>query len=270
MNPMSALKPDIEVFRKANPNNFGHVEINGKKVSYAWAGNRNKRPVIFVHGSPGSWDGWVRYLNNEALNDQFHLISIDRFGYGGSEKGKTEKTLSGQAEAIKAVLTINTSLKSAILVGHSYGGPVIARAAMEYPAEIGGLVFIASSVDPELEKTKWIQYPATWWPIRVLIPSVLRVCNEEIMALKKELILHESRWRKITAKSVVIQGLADKLVPAGNADYLVQNLEKSVVISVKKVEDSGHFIIWDKPQLIINEIIELNRVLEKESEKRST
>jgi pimeloyl-ACP methyl ester carboxylesterase len=41
--------------------------------------------------------------------------------------------------------------KQVILVGHSLGGPLIARMTMDYPELIDGLVFVAGSVAPKLE-----------------------------------------------------------------------------------------------------------------------
>lgn len=261
---MGSLENDIKLFKKLNPENLKIIQYNDRSVHFAWSGDVTKRPVIFVHGSPGSWEGWAKYLNNEKLKKDFHLMAVDRFGFGKSEKGQTELTLKGQAEVIKAVLQSNVSGKPAILVGHSYGGPVIASSAMLDPELSSGLIFIASSVDPRLEKTKWIQYPATWWPIRILLPSFVRVCNEEIMSLKKELKLQTSKWSNVKAKVIVIQGEDDTLVPPGNADYIKQKLSETKInnlIKFTKVPQVGHFIIWQKPEMIIDAIFELETQL---------
>lgn len=261
-NPMESLESEIKFFKKEYPDNFSRVEFNNRKVHYAWSGDVTKRPIVFVHGSPGSWEGWARYLNSEQLKKQFHIIVVDRFGYGKSEKGKTEHSLLGQAEVIKAALQSNQSGKPAILVGHSYGGPVIASSAIHNPELSAGLLFIAGSVDPKLEKTKWIQYPATWWPIRLILPSFIRVCNEEIMSLKKELQQQDKLWNQVRAKVFVIQGLKDKLVPPENSEYLQRKLPKDLLISNRKIEDAGHFIIWQNPKLIIEAILEIEKNLQ--------
>ena len=258
---MGSLEKDIKMFKKNYPNNLEVIQKDNRTVHYAWSGDRTKRALVFVHGSPGSWESWAKYLNNETLQSKFHLIAVDRFGYGQSEKGKTEHTLKGQADVIKAVLTTNESQLPAILVGHSYGGPVVVSSAIHNPELSAGLIFIASSVDPKLEKTKWIQYPATWWPIRALLPSFVRVCNEEIMSLKKELKMQTKQWSSITAKVTVIQGDDDTLVPAGNADYIRKKLPKDLMISFQKIPKMGHFIIWQKPEFIIEEILKLEKQL---------
>ncbi len=266
VNPMAALKPDLTKFLKKYPDNFGYVQTENKKIHYAWSGDKSKRLIVFVHGSPGSWEGWVKYLNNENLQKNFHLIAIDRPGYGKSQKGKSEGSLVKQAEAVSAVLNLNQSHQPAILVGHSYGGPVIAQVGMGDSEKIGALIFVGSSVSPELEKTKWIQYPATWWPFKFLIPSMLRVCNEEIMLLKKELFLQTDQWDKITAKVVIIQGVDDKLVPVENVDYLIKKINKDLLVSVLKIPKVGHFIPWERQELILDSIFNINSILANSNE----
>lgn len=261
MNPMGSLKPEIEKFKKENPKNFGFVDVENRKVHFVWSGDKSKRPLVFVHGSPGSWEGWSKYLNDEILKKEFHIIAIDRPGYGPKDKGKTERSLKNQSMAVQAVLKENLSQKSAILVGHSFGGPVIAELALTDGNNIGGVVFIASSVDPKLEETKWIQYPATWWPIRSILPKVVRVCNEEIMSLKGELEMQTERWPNLKSKVVIIQGKDDTLVPAGNTTYLVGKIKPELIISNVMIEKMGHFVIWQKPELIIEIILALEKEL---------
>jgi pimeloyl-ACP methyl ester carboxylesterase len=261
-NPTAAIQSDIELFKGKYPTQIESFQGKKRKMQFAWSGDSRKRAILFVHGSPGSWDGWAQLLLNSELQQHFQLIAIDRPGYGGSESGKVETSLQGQAEDIIQVLKFNESHLPAILVGHSFGGPVIARAALDYPSQVAGLVFVASSVSPDLEKTKWIQYPATWWPIRALIPTALRVCNEEILPLKGELTLMLPFWKQITAKTVIIQGGKDDLVPPENLDFLVRNLNEKAVVKVIRDANLDHFVPWKRPDLIVNGIQEVARVLE--------
>ena len=260
-NPMASVKPEVEEFKKNHGDHIRTYSALGREMRYAWSGDSKKRPVVFVHGSPGSWEAWIHFLNDSDLQNDFQLISVDRLGYGGSDPGHSEKDLAKQAEGILEVLKINQSHLSAILVGHSFGGPVIAKAAMIKPESVAGLVFVSSSVSPELEHTRWIQYPATWWPIRNLIPADLRVCNEEIMPLKGELEKMLPEWKKISARSVLIQGEKDDLVPPENLDFLIHNLRPESIVKVVRVPDLNHFVPWKRPDLIKAGILEVNHAL---------
>ena len=260
-NPKVAIESEIKHFKLEHSDQI--LKFNGKNgvMGYAWSGDPTKRAILFVHGSPGSWEGWTHFLVDPELQKNFHLIAIDRPGYGESRPGVAVASLAIQAADVVEVLKFNKSHKPAILVGHSFGGPVIARLAIDFPDQVAGLVFVASSVDPSLETTKWFQYPAAWWPIRLLIPSELRVCNEEILPLKSELMLLMPFWKNIKAPSVLIQGELDDLVPPGNQDFLVEHLEKTTVINVMRLPDLNHFIPWKRPDLIIEGIQEVDHAL---------
>lgn len=253
-NPLATIQPEIDYFTKAYPQNFGNVKLESKNIHYAWSGDKDKQPLVFVHGSPGSWKGWAHFLLDKNLQRNFHLIAIDRFGYGESNPGKAERSLERQARAVLKVLSLNQSFKKALLVGHSFGGPVIAKAAILAPDKIGGLVFVASSVSPDLEETKWFQYPASWWPIKALIPHDLRVCNEEIFSLKSELLIMEKEWDKIKSKVAIIHGLDDRLVPPENADYILNRLNKDLIVMNRQISSQGHFIPWQQPYSILEAI----------------
>lgn len=257
VSPFKKIESKIDYFKKKYPHQIESYNSKNRKMSFAWSGDPQKAPLIFVHGSPGSWTGWVEFLLDENLQKNFHVIAIDRPGYGGSGSGHTEPSLKKQAEDIIAVLKNNTSGKKAILVGHSYGGPVIAQMAADSPDSVEALIFVSSSVDPKLEKTKWYQYPASWWPFRTLIPNDLRVCNEEIFALKEQLELLDSRWPEIKALVATIHGEQDSLVPQKNQDYIHKKISPSQLKVKVQQQDMNHFVPWEYPEIIVKAIFEV-------------
>jgi pimeloyl-ACP methyl ester carboxylesterase len=251
-NPMGNIKKEIA--EEEASGRFIHYQTAHHSMRLAWSGDVKKRPVLFVHGSPGSWEAWAGFLQNSDLQKRFHILAVDRPGYGGSDRGKTERSLQIQAADIIEALKFNQSGLPAIVIGHSYGGPVIARMAADFPEKISGVIYVAASVDPELELTRWYQYPASWWPIRWLIPTDLRVCNEEIMALKEELEILLPLWSKMTSKTVVIQGEADDLVPKENYDFILRQLDKKYIVKATLVPELNHFVPWKRPELILEGI----------------
>jgi pimeloyl-ACP methyl ester carboxylesterase len=133
MNPMKPVESQIEDF-KSHYQDHIHTKIGPQRsIGYAEAGDKKNTPVLFVHGSPGSQDGWYSYLLDKKLLEKFHLITVDRPGYGRSGEGESERSLTKQAEELWNVLSINESQKKVILVGHSFAGPVIAKMANSTP-----------------------------------------------------------------------------------------------------------------------------------------
>lgn len=253
-SPLKAIKPYINQFTEKYPNQFEGVESEGQKIQYAWAGDRTKRPLVFVHGCPGSWQGWAEFLMNDNLQKRFFLIAVDRLGYGLSRGSKTITSLDQQARAIEAIVKKHSNKLKPILVGHSYGGPVIAQMAMISPDDIGGLIFVSSAASPELEETKWFQYPASWWPLRHLIPRDLRTCNEEIFSLKNELIQQTPKWPLIKSPVVILHGEEDSLVPIENGTYIASKISMGKLIAYERFPKQGHFVPWEKPQSILKAI----------------
>ncbi|MCB0642215.1 MAG: alpha/beta hydrolase [Phaeodactylibacter sp.] len=229
---------------------FLRVQAGAHSVHYARIGAAEKPLVVMVHGSPGSMKDFKSYLGDAELLEVAQVIAVDRPGFGYSDYGKTEASLELQAAAVKAVIDRHPS-EQVILVGHSYGGPVIARVAMDYPELVDGLVIVAGSIDPELEPREWWRKPADWALMRAILPESMVVCNQEIMALYDELMAMLPMWQQIRCPVVVVQGTDDKLVPAGNAYFAERMLADGQQVQLEMVEGGNHFIIWTMQDEIV-------------------
>ena len=257
-SPTKSIRGDIERFEKEYPDQLGTYKTVHREMGFAWSGNPSKPPLLLIHGSPGSWRGWAHFLLDESLQKRFHIIAVDRPGFGASGAGVAEPSLEKQASLLFDALLFNKSKAKAIVVGHSLGGPVAARLAMDYPEKFSGLILVAASVDPSLEKIKWFQYPASW--LGFLLPKDLRVCNEEIFPLKGELEKMMPLWPKILAKIIIIQGEQDDLVPPANVDFLMGQLPPEKILQVVRVPNLNHFVPWKRPDLILDAVEKLRNL----------
>ncbi|MEM1322641.1 MAG: alpha/beta hydrolase [Bacteroidota bacterium] len=236
---------------------FHSYEVGERQMNYVQVGEGAGRPlVLFLHGSPGAADAYLEYLVKPELNEKAVLASVDRPGFGHSDFGKTEKSLAQQAAYIRPIIDRIQPSKT-ILCGHSFGGPVAARMAIDFPDLIDGIILVAPSIDPELE-------PGTWWrkifnvPIlRLLVPTALRVCNQEIIPLKKELEIMLPGWEQIEAEATIFQGEKDRLVPAGNADFAHKMLTNSPAVDMHMIPGGNHFILWSEVDQITAAILKM-------------
>jgi len=205
----------------------------------------DKTPLLLVHGSPGSWTGWEDYFKDYALRNRYRIMAVDRPGFGWSGLGKPERSLKQQSEDIAAVFERLGEDEKIILVGHSYGGPVVVRMAIDYPDKVAAVVVLAGSVDPDLEETMTVQRMATWPVIRWLVPPFAYSTNEEIMALKESLKTMSNLWGKITAPVIIIHGEDDTLVPVGNVDFMESKLVNAQSVTVDRIPKGSHFVPWE-------------------------
>lgn len=243
--------------RKIKGEQFSY-RIGDRVIKYVHTGNDSLPAVIFVHGSPGSLSAFIHFLVDSALLDRAQLITVDRPGFGASNFGKAEPSLEKQAALLKPILEKYQNNRPITLVGHSLGGPVIARIAMDYPELVDGLVMVAPSIDPKLEPNEWFRGPLALPFLKWLLPRSIRASNDEIWKLKPELQEMIPMWSKIKAKTIVIQGDKDNLVPPGNADFAKAMITEAPVELVRK-EDMDHFVPWGHPELIRDAIIKMTQ-----------
>ena len=108
-------------------------------------------PAVFVHGIyPGSPDDFAA---QQPLGDTFHLLAVDRRGYGSNPDPGGPL---GWPVDCDDVVRLLEAVGGAHLVGHSYGGAVVALAASRRPDLVQSLVLIdpalhaAAADDPDV------------------------------------------------------------------------------------------------------------------------
>lgn len=219
--------------------------------------NPAAKNLLFIHGSPGNWKGWKRYLEDRPFADQFNIIAIDRPGFGVSGAGKPERNLRQQAQLVHQAAISQWGADAVYyVVGHSYGGPVAVQLALDFSHQVAGLLLLAPSLDPDLEKTEWYQSLADWQGVRWMVPTELDVTNQEIMALAPELDKQRERLSAITQPVLLVQGGKDGLVPPANADYAEKHLT-AAHLDVTRLPEQNHFLPWLEYELVKQQILKL-------------
>jgi pimeloyl-ACP methyl ester carboxylesterase len=250
-----------DFFKDKEPKGTLHQYDVGKRVmNYLHVGGKDQPVVIFVHGSPGSLSAFIDFMDDTLLVNHSQLISVDRPGFGASNFGYAEKTLTGQSQLLFPVLKKYKTDKPLILVGHSLGGPIIAQMAMDYPEMIDGLIIVAGSIDPELEPHEWFRGPLATPFLKWMLPRSIRASNDEIYQVKPQLEEMLPRWKDIRVPVTVIQGARDVLVPPENADF-AKKMMINTTVKVIMMEDMNHFVPWSHPHLIRQEIRDMIELL---------
>ncbi|MDK4722531.1 alpha/beta hydrolase [Rhizobium sp. CNPSo 3968] len=110
--------------------------------------------LVFIHGASGNLrDQFEAFA--APLRGRAEMLFVDRPGHGYSERGTAENALpSGQADAI-ARLMDGRGIKSAIIIGHSFGGAIAAAFGMRHPEKTAGLLFLAPATHPWSGGVDW-------------------------------------------------------------------------------------------------------------------
>ncbi|MBM3605398.1 MAG: alpha/beta fold hydrolase [Alphaproteobacteria bacterium] len=218
----------------------------GEDLSVLAGGQRDGQRVIFLHGSPGLGEEWARFLTDVPAGRLY--LAPDRPGYGDSGN----QPLTDLEEQARAVLPLlgQADRSNAILVGYSYGGPVALRLAADHPDRVAGILLIGAAADPALEETHPLQQVAALDFFAQLLPAELATSNAELMALREDLQRLGPDLARLSMPVTIVQGQADSLVPAANADYLRAHLPSEAAPRSIMIEGADHFLPWTHHELL--------------------
>jgi pimeloyl-ACP methyl ester carboxylesterase len=253
---MSRSEIDTYFKDKETKGTLKQYTVGKRTLNYLVAGDTNKPLIVFVHGSPGSLSAFIDFMADSTLLKRAQLITVDRPGFGASNFGYAEPSLQKQASLLKPMLEEYKNDRPIILVGHSLGGPLIARMAIDYPELVDGLIMVAPSIAPELEPYEWFRAPLATPFLKWLLPRSIRASNDEIYKLKPELEEMLPLWKEIQTPTIVIQGCRDSLVDPQNADFAKRMLVNAPV-QIELIEDMDHFVPWTNPELIRKAAVDL-------------
>lgn len=116
------------------------VEVDGLELRYLQQGDGDGTPIVFVHGFGGDLNNWL--FNCEALAEGRRAYALDLPGHGESTKATSGfeglvRAFSGWLDAL--------GIDHAHLVGHSMGGAVALRTAVDSPELAASLTLVDSA-----------------------------------------------------------------------------------------------------------------------------
>ena len=130
----------------------GYLDAGGIHTRYLQAGDLDAPVLVFLHGSGGHAEAYVRNL--EAHAEHFCTYSIDMLGHGYTDKPGHPLEIIHYMDHLAAVLD-TVGAEKAHISGESLGGWVASRFAVDHPDRVDRLVLNTaggSQADPEVMK----------------------------------------------------------------------------------------------------------------------
>ena len=205
--------------------------------------------LVFVHGSPGSILDYSRYFKDSTLNSKANILSYDRVGYGTNNAGDVQGSIAFELKILHDLIK-EIPPEKIVLIGYSYGGPVVLASPKSYKYKVS----LASSISADLEPMFWALNFYKWKLTRPLIPNLLKAAAKEKYAHLTDLPSYNDKWSISPSPIVNIQGDKDWIVPYENSKIL-QKIIDANKLKMVTIGGGGHELIWSHFKLIKSEIL---------------
>lgn len=248
------------------------VVIDNQVVHYEVFGRG--RPVLFLHGWLGSWRYWFPTM--EVVAENFRTYSFDFWGFGDSRRKVTQESIQNYSDQVIRFLD-ELGIDRVPLVGHSMGGMVALKTAINYPDRISRVATVGAPIDGD--SLSWLlkltdrpifadAFARLPWLRRQLFrfflgetadPAVNEVIDDSIkssaLSLRRAV---SSMWRtdlrpelpRLRVPALIVHGGRDDIVHPNQAD-LFDHVGAAEVVMMPR---SRHFPFLDEAELF-NEVL---------------
>ena len=121
------------------------LDVAGRAIHAIEAGDGDGPPLVLIHGASGN----VRDFALSILPDlarRHRVIALDRPGFGYSDPLPDHGwRLSDQIAVLRGALGV-LGHRRYVLAGHSYGGTLVMRWALNHPGEVAGVLALSAPV----------------------------------------------------------------------------------------------------------------------------
>jgi len=188
------------------------VRANGIEQRYERSGSGAKT-IIWIHGIGNSHHAW------DGLLDEFpgfEHVAYDVRGMGESEGSDGPVSLELWAQDCDA-LAEELGIESAIIAGHSMGGAIAQRIAIDFPNRVDGLFLLATSSRVGEAAT------ANWMKRADEIEST----DPRLAAARRSVAKYnmDEELRSVRTPTLVMVGDQDPTTPAGGSVIISRCIE---------------------------------------------
>ena len=233
-------------------------------------------PLLMIMGFAGSASSWGDPFL-ESLRSHFTCIRFSNRGTGLSDKPQTQFTIRTMADDAANLLKV-LGIQRPHVLGISMGGMIAQELVLNYPQHVNGLALgcttpgFAHGVQATPETmAKLMPQPGlspeelarNFWPVvcspafiqrgaafldemvaaALTQPTPLETLGLQMMAINT--FDSFERLSQIKAKTLVVHGDVDMLVPPQNGRILAEHIAGAKLTMIPGV---GHMFFWEEPQ----------------------
>lgn len=210
------------------------IEIGGRKVHYELSGE-GSRTIVWTHGIGSTLETWRQHLPD--LPGFRHLTYSVR-GMGESQGVDGPVTLEDWAQDLAGLMDA-LDIRSAIVAGHSMGGAISQRFAIDYPDRVEALLLLSTSsrVGP-IAEAAWLQQA-----------DEVEATNPHLAAARRAVSKYnmDEALKMVSVPTLILVGDSDPTTPAGGSVIMSRLIPHSQLDIYPGI---GHSIFKEEPKAI--------------------
>ena len=250
------------------------ANLHNFELFYELHGDEEGEPLFLIAGFASG--AWIWFKQIDELSKHFQVITFDPRGIS---KSSINRDLTVSIQSISddiANLLDELKIEKANILGASFGGFVAQEFALKYPERLNKLVLACTSfggknhISPSIEvlmafastenlnsldRVRKYMIPAfTSEFVKNNAAEVDKVCHLREQNIVPEIVYFqqlqsatifdaESRISKIEAKTLILTGDKDGVVPMQNSKNLAETIPNS---TLKIIENGGHLFFIEK------------------------
>jgi pimeloyl-ACP methyl ester carboxylesterase len=227
------------------------IQNDSLRLRVVSAGADTLPMLLLIHGAPGAWWGYMNMLDDPELQKRFHIVAVDRPGYGHSKlrKHRFVTSIEMQARCLMPLLELNKSAEKVVVLGRSYGAPIAAYMSTLAPEKISQLILVSPVIDPDRERFYWFSKWGRNPLIQLFLPWEFNVATAEKYKHASELQRILPMWKNVTVPTTVIQGGKDWIGDPANIDFAKKHIASSNSQYIL-IPNAGHMLTSTHTEMI--------------------
>ncbi len=243
------------------------IDVDSHRTRYLAMGECAAAPLVLIHGFGGDLNNWL--FNQSALAAGRQVVALDLPGHGGSSRTLEAHDPAAFARAVIQFLDV-LDMPAVHLVGHSLGGAVALRLALDRPRRVHSVTLIASAglgseinmdyvqgfinagrrkdlkpvvqllfADPALVSRELVDDLLKFKRLDGVTEVLTRIADTAFAGGAQSVALRDELAR-IKMPVQVIWGAEDRIIPARHAQGLPD------AVHVRVLEGAGHMVHMEK------------------------